>query len=57
MNYLSTLTMTMNKRTFEIRQAELLRDVNKHPHKKELLNILSQQIADDTVTVNTYTKV
>jgi len=47
----------MNKRTFAIRQAELLRDVNKHPHKAELLNILSQQIADDTVRVNTYTKV
>ena len=28
-----------------------------NPHKKELLNILSQQLADDTVTVNTYTKV
>ena len=47
----------MNKRTFAIRQAELLRDVNKHPHRTELLNIMSQQIADDTVTVNTDTNV
>lgn len=47
----------MNKRTFEIRSAELLRDVNKHPHRAELLNILSQQLADDTVTVYTDTKV
>ena len=47
----------MNQRTFEIRYAELLRDVNKHPHKKELLNILQQQMADDSVTIDTYTKV
>ena len=47
----------MNLRTFSIRYAELLRDVNKHPHRAELLNIMSQQIADDTVTVNTDTNV
>jgi len=47
----------MNQRTFNIRYAELLRDVNRHPHRTELLNILKQQLADDTVTVNTYTKV
>ena len=45
----------MNLRTFSIRYAELLRDVNKHPRRAELLNIMSQQIADDTVTVNTDT--
>ena len=47
----------MNKRTFQIRYAELLRDVNRHPHKSELLNILQHQLADDTVKINTYTKV
>lgn len=47
----------MNKRTFQIRYAELLRDVNKHPHKKELLNIMSQQLVEDSVTVYTDTKV
>ena len=47
----------MNQRTFEIRYAELLRDVNRHPNRSELLNILSQQLADDTVKVDTYTKV
>ena len=52
---LNPSTLTMNKRTFEIRYAELLRDVNKHPHKTELLNILSQQMKDDTAKVNTYT--
>ena len=43
----------MNKRTFNIRKAELLRDINKHPHKDELLNIMQQQIADDNVIVVT----
>ncbi len=43
----------MKSRTFKIRQAELSRDVNKHPHKDELLNIMQQQLADDMVTVNT----
>ena len=43
----------MNERTFNIRKAELLRDINKHPHKDELLNIMQQQIADDNVIVVT----
>ena len=43
----------MTERTFNIRKAELLRDINKHPHKDELLNIMQQQIADDTVIVVT----
>ena len=46
--------MTMNNRTFNIRKAELLRDIDKHPHKDELLNIMQQQIAEDTVMM--YTK-
>jgi len=44
---------TMNNRTFNIRRAELLRDIDKHPHRDELLNIMQQQLADDYVTVNT----
>ncbi len=47
----------MNKKTFNIRYAELLRDVNRHPHRSELLNIMSQQMAEDSVTVYTDTKV
>jgi len=43
----------MNKKTFNIRKAELLRDLNKHPHKDELLNILQQQLAEDCVRINT----
>ena len=38
----------MRKRTQEIRTAELIKDVNKHPHKEELLSIMYQQIQDDT---------
>ena len=43
----------MNERTFNIRKAELLRDINKHPHKDELLNIMQQQLVEDNVIVNT----
>ena len=43
----------MNERTFNIRKAELLRDINKHPHKDELLNIMQQQLVEDYVTINT----
>ena len=43
----------MNEKTFNIRKAELLRDVDKHPHKDELLNIMQQQLTDDNVTVDT----
>jgi len=40
----------MNKRTLAIRYAELLRDIRKHPHKDELLNIMYQQVQDDVDT-------
>ena len=43
----------MTEKTFNIRKAELLRDINKHPHKKELLNIMQQQLVDDNVIVVT----
>ena len=43
----------MTERTFNIRKAELLRDINKHPHRDELLNIMQQQLAEDCVNVNT----
>jgi len=37
----------MNEKTFNIRKAELLRDVDKHPHKDELLQIMYQQLQDE----------
>ena len=43
----------MTEKTFNIRKAELLRDINKHPLKDELLNIMQQQLVDDTVIVDT----
>ena len=36
---------------FAIRSAELLRDILKHPHKDELVNIMLQQMAESN---NTY---
>ena len=41
----------MNNRTFAIRSAELLQQIQKHPHKDELVNIMLQQLQDDE---NTY---
>jgi len=37
----------MNNRTFAIRSAELLQQIQKHPHKDELVNIMLQQLQDD----------
>ena len=43
----------MNERTFDIRCNQLVTLINNHKHKDELLNIMKQQLADDTVIVNT----
>ena len=43
----------MTETTFNIRKAELLRDVNNHPHRDELLHIMQQQLIDDTVMMDT----
>tara|TARA_B100000965_G_C19532512_1_gene731798 strand:- start:763 stop:897 length:135 start_codon:yes stop_codon:yes gene_type:complete len=43
----------MNETTFNIRKAELLRDLNNHPHRDELLNIMQQQLTDDSVKIET----
>jgi len=37
----------MKTRTEEIRLAELIKDVMKHPHKEELIELMYQQIQDD----------
>ena len=36
-----------SKRSEDIRLAELIRDVNNHPHKDELLELMAQQVIDD----------
>ena len=43
---------TMRKRTQEIRLAELIRDISKHPNKEELIKLMDEQLVDDTVRCN-----
>ena len=42
----------MRNRTQEIRLAELVRDVNNHPNKEELIKLMDEQVLDDTVICN-----
>ncbi len=41
----------MNKRTYSRRSAQLLQQIQSHPHKDELLNIMLEQMTDSN---NTY---
>ena len=41
----------MNKHTYSRRYAELLQQIQTHPHKDELLNIMLEQVTDSN---NTY---
>ena len=43
----------MNEQTFNRRYNQLVTLVNIHPNKAELLNIMQQQIKDDTVRLDT----
>ena len=43
----------MNEQTFDRRYNQLVTLVNIHPRKLELLNIMQQQIDDDTVRIDT----
>ena len=43
----------MNKKTYSRRLKQLLLDVNNHHKRTELLNIMQQQLLDDTVIVDT----
>ena len=42
----------MRKRTQEIRLAELVRDVNNHPNKEELIKLMDEQVLEDTLVIN-----
>ena len=42
----------MTTRTEQIRTAELIKDVNNHAHKEELIALMYQQIQEDTQTVS-----
>ena len=41
----------MTNRTQEIRTAELIKDVRNHKYKEELVQLMYQQIQDDTLVV------
>ena len=41
----------MTERTEEIRYQELLREVQNHPHKDELIELMNEQVSDDTTSV------
>lgn len=38
----------MNEQTFTRKLERLLIDINNHTHKDEILNIMAEQVADDT---------
>ena len=42
----------MRKRTQEIRLAELVRDVNNHPYKEELIKLMDEQVREDIIIAN-----
>ena len=42
----------MRNRTQEIRLAELVRDIQNHPNKEELIKLMDEQLVDDTVICN-----
>ena len=42
----------MNKTTYKRRSNELLQQIQNHPHREEIVNIMSQQMLDSN---NTYT--
>lgn len=43
----------MSEHTFNRRYKQLVTLINIHPNKTELLNIMQQQLKDDTVIVDT----
>ena len=42
----------MNSKTFNKRLHTLSSEIHRHPHADELLNIMSQQLEDDTSVVD-----
>ena len=42
----------MNFKTFNNRYSKLIREVSAHPHKDELLNIMLQQVSEDTSVID-----
>ena len=42
----------MTTRTEQIRTAELIKDINNHPNKAELIELMYQQLQEDTPVVS-----
>ena len=42
----------MRKATQDRRLAELVRDINNHPNKEELIKLMDEQVKDDTIIIN-----
>ena len=42
----------IKKETFEARLSGLIEEINKHSHTEELLNIMQEQVLDDTFLVH-----
>jgi len=42
----------MNEQTFNRKLERLLIDINNHTHKDEILNIIAEQVSDDTEIVH-----
>ena len=40
----------MNKKTYTRRSDQLLQQIQNHPHKDELLNIMLEQLTDSNIT-------
>ena len=38
----------MNEQTFTTRLTQLCEEINNHTHREELLQIMAEQVADDT---------
>ena len=43
--------LEMNNRTSEIRYQELVREVKNHPHKDELIQLMDEQVSNDTYII------
>ena len=41
----------MNNRTSEIRYQELVREVTNHPYRDELIQLMNEQVANDTYKI------
>ena len=50
MNYYLSI-LTMNSKTFNKRLQMLSSEIDRHPHADELLNIMLQQLQDDTPVI------